>query len=163
MDIQVSSNFERLLFESCGRNPLAVRSLMDSLATDKRFVLSSEALRAIRRLFSAARADEKETSATIKSVYAKNGYLLDPHTAVGVAVARRFIGESRSPMVVLATAHPAKFPEAVEAATGQRPALPDRLSDLDTRKERVTRLPAATEAVAKFVEERSRAASGAEA
>ena len=163
MDIQVSSNFERLLFECGGRNPLAVRSLMESLATDKRFVLPSETLGAIRQLFSAARADEKETSATIKAVYTKNGYLLDPHTAVAVAVARRFLGESRSPMVTLATAHPAKFPDAVAAATGQHPALPDRLSDLDARKERVTKLPASTEAVARFVEERSRAVSGAEA
>jgi threonine synthase len=161
MDIQVSSNFERLLFEAYGRHALSVRALMAALAKDKRFTLSGEALNAMRRLFSAGRADETETVATIRAVHAANGYVLDPHSAVGVTVARKFKGEGKSPIVALATAHPAKFPEAVEKAIGKRPQLPVRLADLAKRHERVTRLPASVEAVAKFVAERSRAAAGA--
>jgi threonine synthase len=163
MDIQVSSNFERLLFEAYGRNSVALRGLMAALAKDKRFAISNEAIDAIRRLFSAGRADEAETSATIRSVHATSGYVLDPHSAVGVSVARKFEGEAKSPIVVLATAHPAKFPDAVEAAIGERPRLPDRLADLGSRRERMAKLPASVEAVARFVEERSRAATGAEA
>jgi threonine synthase len=163
MDIQVSSNFERLLFEAYGRNSVALRGLMGALAKDKRFTISSEALDAIRRIFSAGRADEAETSATIRSVHAASDYVLDPHSAVGVSVARKFEGEGKSPIVALATAHPAKFPEAVEAAIGKRPQLPDRLADLGSRRERMAKLPASVQAVARFVEERSRAATGAEA
>jgi threonine synthase len=163
MDIQVSSNFERLLFEAYGRNSVALRGLMAALGEDKRFTISSEALDAIRRSFSAGRADEAETSATIRNVHAASGYVLDPHSAVGVSVARKFAGEGKSPIVAIATAHPAKFPEAVEAAIGERPRLPDRLADLGSRRERMAKLPASVEAVARFVEERSRAATGAEA
>jgi threonine synthase len=163
MDIQVSSNFERLLFEAYGRDFVALRGLMNALAKDKRFTISSEALDAIRRVFSAGRADEAETSATIRRVHATNGYVLDPHSAVGLSVARKFEGEGKSPIVALATANPAKFPEAVEAAIGEHPRLPDRLADLGSRRERMTKLPASTEAVARFVGERSRAAAGAEA
>jgi len=159
MDIQVSSNFERLLFEANGRSPLAVKEAMQELAASKRFSLSLEALAAIRAVFSAARADEAETTATIKSVHREGGYVLDPHSAVGVAVARRFLKESNTPLIELATAHPAKFPEAVEAAIGIRPELPARLTGLLDRRERVTSLPASVEAVADFVSERSRAAA----
>jgi threonine synthase len=160
MDIQVSSNFERLLFEASGRNPLAVKQAMHDLAAEKRFVLSPQALAAIRESFSAARADEAETAATIKAVHRETGYVLDPHSAVGVAVARKFKGESNAPLIELATAHPAKFPEAVEVAIGIRPELPPRLSDLLDRPERVANLPANVDAVARFVSERSRAAAG---
>ena len=163
MDIQVSSNFERLLFEAYGRNSVALRGLMAASAKDKRFTIASEALDAIRQVFSAGRADEAETSATIRSVHAASGYVLDPHSAVGVSVARKFEGEGKSPVVALATAHPAKFPDAVEAAIGKRPQLPDRLGDLGSRRERMAKLPASVDAVARFVEERSRAAAGAEA
>jgi threonine synthase len=163
MDIQVSSNFERLLFEAYGRDFVALRGLMTALEKDNRFTISSEALDTIRRAFSAGRADEAETLATIRRVHAANGYVLDPHSAVGISVARKFEGEKKSPIVAFATAHPAKFPEAVEAAVGQHPRLPDRLADLGSRRERMTKLPASVEAVASFVEERSRAAAGAEA
>jgi threonine synthase len=163
MDIQVSSNFERLLFEATGRNFLTVRELMNELTAQRRFVLPADALAEIRKQFAAGRADETETAATIKAVHAERGYMLDPHSAVGVAVARRFKRESTAPLVELSTAHPAKFPEAVAAATGVRPELPPRFSDLLDREERITRLPANVEAVAKFVTERSRANAGAAA
>ena len=161
MDIQVSSNFERLLFEAYDRNALSVRALMAAFAKDRRFSISGNALDVMRRLFSAGRCDEAETIATIRAVHAANGYLLDPHSAVGVAVARKFKGEGKSPIVALATAHPAKFPEAVEAATGKRPQLPKRLANLGKLEERVTKLPANVDAVARFVTDRSRAAAGA--
>jgi threonine synthase len=161
MDIQVSSNFERLLFEAYGRNPLAVRELMEELADKKRFALSAEALAEIRKTFAADRADEAETVAAIKAVHAEKGYVLDPHSAVGVAVARKLKNEGTSPIVTLATAHPAKFPHAVESAIGVRPALPPRLKDLLDRTERIARLPANAEAVARFVTDHSRAVAGA--
>jgi threonine synthase len=156
MDIQVSSNFERLLFDASGRNAPAVKAMMNGLAKDRRFSLPADVLANIRKLFSAARADEAETVATIKSVYATRQYVLDPHTAVGVHVARKVKGDG-GPLIALSTAHPAKFPDAVKAATGVRPALPARLSDLLDRPERIERLPASAEAVARFVSERSRA------
>ena len=163
MDIQVSSNFERLLFEATGRNAPAVKMMMNELAADKRFALPANALKAIREQFSAGRADEAETAATIKAVHAERGYVLDPHSAVGVAVARRFMKESSSPMIELSTAHPAKFPDAVAAAIGVHPELPRHLSDLLGRRERITRLPADAAAVTAFVSEHSRATAGASA
>ena len=158
MDIQVSSNFERLLFEAYGRDPEAVRSLMGSLAQSKRFSLSVGALSEIRALFTADRADEEETAATIRTVLKETGYCIDPHTAVGVAVAEKETRDPTVSMVVLSTAHPAKFPDAVEAACGQRPALPDWLADLAERPERVTRLPADQAAIERFIIAASRAA-----
>jgi threonine synthase len=163
MDIQVSSNFERLLFEATGRSPVAVLKMMAELTNEKRFTIQADALDTIRKLFSAGRADEAETAATIRAVHKANGYVLDPHSAVGVAVARKFKGEGKSPIVSLATAHPAKFPEAVEAAIGVHPKLPDRLADLGRRRERITKLPANVEAVARFVADNSRVTAGAAA
>jgi threonine synthase len=158
MDIQVSSNFERLLFEAYGRKAEPVRLAMAALAEQGRFSLSADALASIRSTFDAARADEAETVATIRAVHAATGYVLDPHAAVGVAVARK-LAVKETPLIALATAHPAKFPEAVEAAIGIRPRLPERFADLDTRRERLARLPASVEAVARFVGEHSRAAT----
>lgn len=163
MDIQVSSNFERLLFEATGRSPVAVLRLMAELADERRFTIPPDALAFMRKTFAAGRADEAETAATISAVHRAQNYTLDPHTAVGVTVARKLKGEGKGPIVTLATAHPAKFPEAVAAATGVRPALPPHLADLGTRRERIARLPAQVEAVARFVAERSRAAAGAAA
>jgi threonine synthase len=158
MDIQVSSNFERLLFEAYGRDAHSLRSLMGSLAQSRRFSLSVSALSEIRSLFTADRADEEETAATIRTLLKETGYCIDPHTAVGVAVAEKETRDPAVPMVVLSTAHPAKFPDAVEAACGQRPALPDWLADLAERPERVTRLPADQVAVERFIVAASRAA-----
>jgi len=158
MDIQVSSNFERLLFEAAGRDPGAVRALMGSLAQSRRFTLSASALTAIRALFSADRADEDEVAATIRTVRRETGNFVDPHTAVGIAVAEKESRNAAVPMVVLSTAHAAKFPDAVEAACGARPPLPEWLSDLNQRPERVTVLPADQSAVERFVLATSRAA-----
>jgi threonine synthase len=158
MDIQVSSNFERLLFEANGRNARAVRAQMASLAQSRRFVIDADALGHVRSAFSAGRADQEETAATIRTIRKETGYLLDPHSAVGVAVAEKESRDPTLPMVVLGTAHPAKFPDAVAAACGTTPALPDWLADLPHRAERVTVLPADPGAVERFILAASRAA-----
>jgi len=158
MDIQVSSNFERLLFEAYGGDGNAIRSLMGSLAQSRRFSLSARALSAIRASFAAGRADEDEVAATIRAVKRETGNFVDPHTAVGIAVAEKEPHDPAVPMVVLSTAHAAKFPDAVEAACGVRPPLPEWLCDIETRPERVTVLPADQSAVERFVLATSRAA-----
>ncbi|MFZ3353521.1 MAG: threonine synthase, partial [Xanthobacteraceae bacterium] len=158
MDIQVSSNFERLLFDAYRHDAAAVRGLMASLAQSRRFALSAPALAEIRTLFAAGRADEDEVAATIRTVKRETGNFADPHTAVAIAVAEKEPRDPAVPMVVLSTAHAAKFPDAVEAACGVRPALPEWLSNLDTREERVTVLPADQSAVERFVVSTSRAA-----
>jgi threonine synthase len=158
MDIQISSNFERLLFDAYGRDAAPVRALMGSLAQSKSFTLSSAALGEIRKRFSAGRADEEETAATMRAVRRESGYVVDPHTAVGLAVIEKEPRDPAVPMVALSTAHPAKFPDAVEAACGVRPALPDWLGDLMSRKEQFTMLPADQAKVEEFVARASRAA-----
>jgi threonine synthase len=160
MDIQVSSNFERLLFDACRRDPHPVRSAMASLAQSRRFSVPERALGEMRALFTADRALEDETAAAIRTTLRETGHLIDPHTAVAVAVAEK---ESRErdgaiPMVVLSTAHPAKFPDAVEAACGVRPALPDWLAGLADRPERSTVLPADQTVVEAHILAHSRAA-----
>ena len=140
MDIQVSSNFERLLFEVYGRDPYAVRHLMASLAQSGSFTIGKRELDQIRHEFGSGATDEAETAATIRATLQATGELLDPHTAVGYAVAQKSEA-SHSPMVTLATAHPAKFPDAVEKASGIRPALPLRLAYLMEARERFTVLP----------------------
>jgi threonine synthase len=158
MDIQVSSNFERLLFEACGRDASQVRAAMASLAQSRRFSVSTPALARIRELFSAGRADEDETAATIRTTLRETSHLVDPHTAVGLAVAEKESRDPTMPMIVLGTAHPAKFPDAVAAACGLRPALPDWLSDLPGRKERIATMPVDQGAIEKFILAASRAA-----
>ena len=158
MDIQVSSNFERLLFEAYGRDSGAVRALMGSLAQSRHFSLSHPALSEIRALFSAGRADEEETAATIRTALRETSRLVDPHTAVGLAVAEKEARDPATPMIVLGTAHPAKFPDAVEAACGVRPALPEWLADLSGRPERATAMAVDQGAVEQFILAASRAA-----
>jgi threonine synthase len=161
MDIQVSSNFERLLFDASGRDAAAVREAMKNLAAKGSFTLNEKTLANMRELFAASRADEKETVTTIGDVHKASSYVLDPHTAVGVAVARILgVNKTDTPLVVLGTAHPAKFPEAVEAACGVSPQLPSSFADLMSRKERVTNLPNDAKAVADFVLKHARAAKG---
>ena len=138
MDIQVSSNFERALFDAYGRDGAAVAQLMAELKAG-RFAISQGALERLREEFASGRASEEDTRATIAATLAATGELLCPHSAVGVKVASEHL--SLTPMVTLATAHPAKFPDAVESATGIRPALPPRMADLFQRAERVTRVP----------------------
>ena len=138
MDIQVSSNFERALFDAYDRDGNAVAQLMDELGQGG-FDVSQGALQALQDIYSSGRASEEETSATINNRVATTGELLCPHSAVGVKVADEQ-REEATPMITLATAHPAKFPDAVEAATGIRPPLPARMADLFERDERVTRI-----------------------
>ena len=154
MDIQVSSNFERLLFDAYGRDAAAIRNLMEGLVKNGFFEIAAKPLAAIREIFAASRADETETKDTIRVVERESSYLLDPHSAVGIAVARKL--KVAHPFVSLGTAHPAKFPEAVEAASGKHPALPAHLADIRERPERFEVLPADQAAVAKFVIEHSR-------
>jgi threonine synthase len=158
MDIQVSSNFERLLFEAYGRDGRAVRMLMAELAQSRRFTLAPRPLAEIRKRFSAQRADEEETAAAIRTARREAGYLLDPHTAVGMAAAEKEGGDPSVPMIVLGTAHPAKFPDTVAAACGVRPPLPERLADLPSRPERVRVMPADLTEVQRFILAVSRAA-----
>jgi threonine synthase len=162
MDIQVSSNFERLLFEAYGRDGAAVRRLMGSLAQGHSFSIAPEPLARIREEFSAEAVDEEAVVREIADTWSDAGYLLDPHTAVGVRAARGLLAsEPRTPVIALSTAHPAKFPEAVERATGLRPKLPDHLADLLDRKERFTVLPNDQTAVETFMRERARAVRAA--
>jgi threonine synthase len=164
MDIEVSSNFERLLYAALGNDSEAVTSLMNSLKQSGAFTIPDEALAFIRKDFSAARAGEEAVADTMKRVLAEQGYLLDPHTAVGVAVAEHIAQEEELdptvPIVTLATAHPAKFPAAVEAATGVAPALPPHLADLMDREERMEKLPGDQQAVEAFVTAHARVAAG---
>jgi threonine synthase len=158
MDIQISSNFERLLFETCGRDAAKIRSLMGSLAQSRRFTVPADALKQMRALFTADKASEQESAATIRTWMKEAGYCADPHTAVALAVAEKETRDPSVPMVVLSTAHPAKFPDAVAAACGVTPALPDWLADLPKKTERVTVLPADQGQIEKFVLSASRAA-----
>ena len=158
MDIQISSNFERLLFEAYDRDGKAIRTLLASLAQSRSFSISSAALAKIRALFSANRAEEQEVSACIRTALRETGRFVDPHTAVGIAVAEKEPRDPSIPVIVLSTAHASKFPDAVEAACGTRPALPDWLSDLDRRRERATAMAADQGAVERFISAASRAA-----
>jgi threonine synthase len=158
MDIQVSSNFERLLFEACRRDAGTVRRLMDQLKQSGRFVLPDAMLAAIREDFDAGRADETETAAAIRAAWREAGGLVDPHTAVALAVADRDISDSGLPNIVLSTAHPAKFPDAVEAACGVRPQLPPWLDGLMNRPEQLRVMKNDQEEVERFVKSVSRAA-----
>ena len=135
----------------CGARP-------GSLAQSRSFTIGAAALGSIRARFAADRADEDETAATIRAVHRETGALIDPHTAVAVAVAEKEPRDPAVPMVVLSTAHPAKFPDAVKAASGIAPKLPEWLGDLDARSERVTVLPADQGAVERFINAASRAA-----
>lgn len=158
MDIQVASNFERILFDAYGRDAKAVRALMANLAQSRRMALAMRPLSALRALFSADRADEEETAAAIRTLLRETGQFIDPHTAVGVAVAEKESRDISIPMVVLGTAHAAKFPDAVEAACGARPTLPDWLSGLHDQPERITALPVDQIAVERHILSLSRAA-----
>jgi threonine synthase len=158
MDIQVSSNFERLLFEAYRRDGAAIRTLMNSFAQSKRFEIADGPLADIRAGFAAGRADEEEVAATMRSALRETGHFVDPHTAVGIAVAEKEPHDPALPMVVLSTAHAAKFPDAVEAACGARPPLPEWLSGLNERPEHMTVLPNDQKEIETFVLAASRAA-----
>lgn len=140
MDIQVSSNFERLLFELYDQDAAAIRALMEDLQEGGGFNVSQGALERLREGFSSARIDRAQALATIRRL-AGQGMLIDPHTAIGVAAAETCRGDRAVPMVTLGTAHAAKFPDAVAEASDIRPALPHRMADLFERAERITILP----------------------
>jgi threonine synthase len=154
MDIEVASNFERALWEAHGGDAAAVRAEMGRLAQEGGFAPAPRALAALRATYASGRASEEETAAEIARTLAETGELVCPHTAVALHVARAQLGPE--PMVTLATAHPAKFPDAVERATGLRPPLPARMADLYERPERLTRLPAELGAVQRLIRDRLR-------
>lgn len=137
MDIQVASNFERFLFLHLNRDSAALRAFMEAFAREDEAQLSDGA--PLDERIVATSVNTADTRRAIHATYRDAGYVVDPHTAVGIAAARRF--ESEGPMLCLATAHPAKFPDAVRSATGVTPALPERLADLPRRQERFTVLP----------------------
>jgi len=158
MDIQVSSNFERLLFDLMGREGGRVDLAMRHFRETGSFMVTAKQLADARALFEGHRCDEEATAATMRQVHAETGMLIDPHTAVGLFAARAADLDPAIPIVTLACAHPAKFPDAVLKATGIRPGLPPKLADLYEREERVSVLPNDAETVKRFVAERSRAA-----
>ena len=136
MDIQVSSNFERLLFELLDRDPAATAAAMAGFRADGRMAVPAAAWHRARGLFHGFRLDDAGTLAEIARLHGASGYLADPHSAVGIAAGRALPAGHGVPMVAMATAHPAKFPDAMEQATGVRPGLPGRLADLFAREER---------------------------
>lgn len=151
MDIQLASNFERLLFELAGRDAARVRLLMDELRKRGTFRLSDAELAAMRNLFAAHAIGEHDAEMSIRGMAEETGVLCDPHTAVAVAAARAESGPGNVPMVVLSTAHAAKFPEAVERACGRVPEQPERLRLRLGQHERCANLPNDYAAVADFV------------
>ncbi len=151
MDIQVSSNFERALFDAYGRDGSAVAQLMGEMKSGG-FKISQGAIESLRATFASGRCDEDETLAVIARHWKTTGELLCPHSAVGVKVAEEHLGAA--PMITLATAHPAKFPDAVQRATGIRPSLPPHMADLFDKPERVTRAPNELAALQTIVRER---------
>lgn len=159
MDIQISSNFERLLFEAAGRDAASVRRSMESLKQAGAFTIDAGPLEAMRTEFSAGRSNIGETAKTIRQTLEKSGYLADPHTAIAIKVARDFAGDAAVPMVVLSTAHPAKFPDAVQAASGVDPALPVWLGDLMTRPEKFDVLPSDLKMLEDHIDRHTRAAA----
>jgi threonine synthase len=165
MDIQVSSNFERLVFEAYDRDAERVRQAMASLAQSRRFDISGPALSCIHRYFAAGSATEMETALAIRNTRERvglfgredPGYLIDPHTAVAMTVAYKLLGEMSSPTVVLSTAHPAKFPDAVKEACGVRPELPEWLSGLNEKREQFETLPSDQSTVQEYIRSHTRA------
>ncbi len=153
MDIQVSSNFERYLYESSGRDAQGITHRMASLKQSGRFELGAPMTAALKADFAAASADESTIAATIRQVWHDCGYLLDPHTACAAAASAH--NSSATPEILLATAHPAKFPDTMKSITGIHPALPPRLDRLLTDPEHMTRLPNDIAAIEAFVTARS--------
>ena len=157
MDIQVSSNFERLLFDAADRDASVIRNQMASLKQSGQFEVSDRTMNSILADFVAGSCNEEETKKQILSVLETTGYLCDPHTAVGLHVAENHLSEDVA-MITLGTAHPAKFPAAVEEATGVHPELPLRIGDLMERPERFEILPNDISRVEAYIESKSRAA-----
>ncbi|SKB44415.1 threonine synthase [Sphingopyxis flava] len=147
MDIQVSSNFERLLFDLSGRDGAAIAGMMDAFDKSRAMTIPADMLRGASRLFSSARVDGDAMALALRWAQERGGQIIDPHSAVGLAAARDLDIDPAVPVVTLATAHPAKFPDAVERATGVRPPLPARLGNLFDREERYEKLAGDYDAV----------------
>jgi threonine synthase len=162
MDIQVSSNFERLLFELLGRDGSRTASVMRDFATTGQFSLDNDVMAGAHRLFSAYRLDDAGTIAEIATTAKNDGMVLDPHSAVGLSAARRAHADGTVPtdipIISLACAHPAKFETAVETATGEKPVLPPHMADLMTRPEQMQTVVADADAVKALVLARKRSA-----
>ena len=154
MDIQVSSNFERLLFDAGGRDGTALAEQMRGFEAVRTMQLTNAQAEGAAALFASDRVTVEEMALAMRWACERAGQVIDPHTAIGLAAARR-AGIEDAPVVTLATAHPAKFPDAVERATGVRPALPGRMGDLFDREERYATLPATFEAVTGYIAERA--------
>ena len=161
MDIQISSNFERYLFEASNRDAAWVRGKMGALSQAGSFDLSKGVHAAMQSEFDAATATGEEVATCIRQVQVQSGYLLDPHTACGVVAAEKVLKPGKTPNIVLATAHPAKFPDAIAAITGRQAPLPHRLASLLSDKERIVVLPNDLAAVQHFISERAGASKGA--
>ncbi len=155
MDIQISSNFERYLFDLVDRDAGKLKELMEEFKASGTMTLPDNLMQKARAEFTAFRTDESQTSATIKKIFEDTGYMLDPHTAVGVhgSLGQLDDLDDNAVIVSLACAHPAKFPDAVKGATGEHPELPEHLSDLLSREEFLTQLPNDLERVQNFVRE----------
>jgi len=155
MDIQVSSNFERLLFDLLCQDGAKIAAAMERFRAEGRLPIDAAAWRTAQRLFTGCRLDDEETKQAIATIHVESGELLDPHSAIGVMAGRAARLDPGTPMVALATAHPAKFPDAVLAASGIRPELPERLAGLYEQPERLSRLPRDLRAVQAFIRERA--------
>jgi len=153
MDIQIPSNFERALFEASGRDMAWLSGAMRDFAKARRIEIRGDVLAALRARYRAGCAGDTETLAAIAKLRDETGVFADPHTAVGLAVSEKMKSETTGPVIVLATAHPAKFPEAIELATGEAPELPAPLAAIRTAEERFTVLPAEAQAVKSFIME----------
>jgi len=151
MDIQVSSNFERLLFDLSGRDGAAITNMMGEFDRNRAMTIPADMLAGARGLFSSASIDGDAMALALRWAQEHGGQIIDPHSAVGLAAARALDIDADIPVVTLATAHPAKFRDAVERATGVRPALPPRMGNLFDREERYERLPGDYDAVKAFV------------
>ena len=156
MDIQVSSNFERLLFDLLGRDGAAVSRTLTGFRETGSFSVEPAVLDEARALFDARRYDDEESLAEVARVRRDCGEAVEPHSAIGIAAGRALAADLDAPVVALATAHPAKFPDSVERALGYRPALPERLADLYEREERLTKLPNDLATVREHIRERLR-------
>ncbi len=154
MDIQISSNFERFLFDLCSQNGVQLSEFMNDLKIKGGFAVTPSQHEKARQIFVAGRADDAETLTTISDNYESNGYILDPHTAVGVKVADRLAAQLPKPVFCLATAHPAKFPDTVYRAIGQRPQVPPYTAALMSKAERTTLLAADMRQIANFIKEK---------
>ena len=165
MDIQISSNFERFLFDLVDQDAEALGAAMQTFRAERRFAVTETQLTRARAEFASGRADEEETAATMARTYRETGHLIDPHTAVGLTAGRKSASADASdtPVVSLACAHPAKFGDAVRRAAGLEPPIPERLAAVFSAPERVTDLPCDLAVVQDFVRGRARVSAGGSA